>query len=306
MTYKIYELLREKPLSGDEIGKNTGISRAAVNKHIKKLKDSGVKILSKTGVGYQWIEDGINAYSLKYELIKKGMDIDVVFKPTRSTNNDAKQLALSSDKDIIVAAPYQLKGKGRLDREFVSERGGAYFTLVVNSCKLPVAEIMRTVLVTGLAAADAIKSVNIDAKLKWPNDVFVAGKKVAGILMELIASGERAEKLIIGIGINVYNQIPASLKKTAARLADYSEGKIVIPELIARIAQNIYDYLDILKGGGWQELKQRYIAECISLGRRVKYDGYQGEGADITNEGFLVIKGDNEQRIIVSGDVDIC
>jgi len=306
MTYRIYEIIRRGAVSGDEIGKALNISRAAVNKHIKKLKNEGVIIESKSGVGYQWIKDSkVNEYALRYLLNELKINIPVYFKETESTNKDAKVLSMKEEGDFLVVAPHQTAGRGRLNRNFASSEGGAYFTLVLSNTNFPAATVMRTVIIAGLSVLNMLKDYGIESVLKWPNDVYVGGKKVTGILMEVIICGEIADKIIIGIGINVENKIPDDLT-VADNLLNLTGQAPDIAEIIVRTVNNLFNYVSKLKDGKWPEIKEKYRSNCMTIGRLVKFQGKEGIGQGITDEGFLIIKTEEKENTVISGDVEIC
>ena len=307
MTYQIYEMLRQGRISGDEIGRRLSISRAAVNKHIKKLRATGVNMLSTSGIGYEWINDGlINEYSLKYEFKKYGLSNGIICKPTTSTNRDAKELALTEARDMLIVAPYQSKGRGRLSREFESAIGGAYFTLIINGKGIPVALSMRVVLIVGLAVNDMLADYGINGLLKWPNDVFVEGKKITGILMELITEGAETSKIIIGIGINIINKLSDNLSKIATNMKDYTAKPLNIAEIIGNVSKRIYNYIEQLKNGHWEDIKSKYLMKSYNINKNVLCNGVTGIAKGITEEGFLIIDVNGEDNRIITGDVNIC
>lgn len=306
MTYQIYEWLRQGKTSGGEMGRRLNISRAAVNKHIRKLRECEIVIESASGIGYRWIKDNaVNEYGVRYHLRQLKREINVVFKPTESTNTNAKALSMDNSEDLLVVAPYQTEGRGRLDRKFISNKGGAYFSLVINDSGLPVATVMRTVLVAGLAVRDALMDYGIESELKWPNDVMISGRKVSGILLELIASGETADKIIMGIGINVNNQLPDELGEVATRLADYKQI-IDISELIAKVISKIYFYFHKLRSGHWIEIKDKYLKYSYNLNKTVVSGGIKGVAKGITDEGFLIVDSNGKENKIITGDVNLC
>lgn len=303
MTYKVYKLLKNGIISGDEIGKKINMSRAGVNKHIKKLRESGIEITSLKGVGYQ-IKDtnSLNYYQLKYIIDK---NLDIIVKTTESTNNDARAYTLQNSSDLLVTAPIQTKGKGRLKREFISAEGGAYFTLVKNETRLPLANIMRVVLIVGLAVSDTLNEYGISNKLKWPNDIMVNDKKICGILLELISNGMSAEKIIMGIGINVNNEINPAILDIATSMQNILNKEININEIIKSVVDKIYIYIEDLVNGKWAEIKAKYIENSYTLNKIVTSNGITGKAIKLTDEGFLVIQTENEEKTILTGDVNI-
>lgn len=307
MTYTIYRILREESLSGDIIGKRLSISRTAVNKHIAKLRERGVDIKSLKGVGYRWIGDVVvNEYSLMYELEGLGINIPVICKDCESTNKEAKKIALENDNNILIVAPCQSKGKGRSKRDFESLLGGAYFSLIISNVELDLANIMRAVIASGVAVYDILKVFGVSSLLKWPNDVYVNNKKICGILMELITNGEYADKIIIGIGINIDNELSSNLLDTATRLKENTKSNYNVSQIIAMIVDRLLYYVELLKSGDWPIIRNKYINNSYTLQKQVCYNEKKGIAKGIDNQGFLIINSNGEEQKILSGDVDIC
>lgn len=306
MTYQIYKMLRDCNLSGDEIGKRLNVSRAAINKHIMKLRAEGVVINSSSGVGYQWVgENGVNEYAIRYELDNIGLSTELFYQTVGSTNTYAKSRAMDNNSDLLVVAPYQTAGRGRLNKTFSSKEGGAYFSLVINNLNIPLATVMRMVIISGIAVRDTLKQYGINAKLKWPNDVIVDNKKICGILLELMSSGETADKIIIGIGININNNID-DIKDIATRMLEHTSNDICIAKVITEVVKKIYDYIEMLLNGEWKELKIKYESLSYSIGRMVECNSIRGKALRITDEGFLIVEVNGVEERIITGDVNIC
>ncbi|MBI3292842.1 MAG: biotin--[acetyl-CoA-carboxylase] ligase, partial [Elusimicrobia bacterium] len=136
-----------------------------------------------------------------------------------STQSEAKRLAdAGASEGTLVIAERQRKGRGRLGRSWASPPGGLWCSLVLRPQILPAAAPQLT-LVASLAVTDAIAKVtDLRPAIKWPNDVLVEGKKVCGILTEIGIQGNCLQWAIVGIGINVNNEIPPSLIHRAISL----------------------------------------------------------------------------------------
>ena len=302
--YEVYKLLRECNCSGDEIGITLSITRASVNKHIMALRSIGVIIDAKSGSGYKYVRnDSVNEYALAYELEKIGVKCDSICTVADSTSNIAKEYAVSSSGDRLFVSPYQLGGRGRKDRVFNSEIGGMYMSLVLDKVELPLGEVMRMVIATGIAVYNSMNEYGIKTELKWPNDVYVAGKKICGILLELISDGEYANKLIIGVGINTNNKLPAELKSIATTLYKETGLHYDIAKLASVVVNNIYKELSQLKNNGWLDMKKRYEDVSYTIGKSIKYNQVSGMATGITDQGFLIV---DNHKIITAGDVEIC
>ena len=174
----------ENYLSGEALSEELGISRTAVWKAIRILRDEGYTIKAVTNRGYHLIheEDVITEKSLREHLFTRYKNNRLyIYDTLDSTNNRAKQLALeNAPHGTTVIAMQQTAGKGRLGRSFFSPREGIYLSIIIK----PTFDLSKSVLVTAAAAvaiAQAIESVcGRQAQIKWVNDVYLDGKKICG------------------------------------------------------------------------------------------------------------------------------
>jgi BirA family biotin operon repressor/biotin-[acetyl-CoA-carboxylase] ligase len=206
---KIVTLLKSHQaefVSGEKISKTLSLSRAAVWKNIKKLQSFGYKIESKPRIGYR-LHTNTNLL-LPWE-ISDGLQTDIIgrkiyyFDKIDSTQNFALDLAQKPHENgSIIIAERQTNGRGRLDRKWISPKGGIWMSILLR----PNFEPSYTSLfpmVTSLALAVAIeKTLKIKTELKWPNDLTIRGKKIAGILIDASIESNKIDYVIIGIGIN--------------------------------------------------------------------------------------------------------
>lgn len=193
-------------ISGEEISKKFGVTRAAVWKSINALKEKGYKIEGVSRKGYKLIfspdlfikKELINSLSTKFI----GHNIEY-FETVSSTNEVAKDCASKGSADgTLIISEEQNGGRGRFDRPWKSPKGGLWFSLILKPNIEPTAASKITQIV-GAALLNALKSLDIKALIKWPNDVYVNGKKICGILTEMKCDMERVNYLVVGIGINV-------------------------------------------------------------------------------------------------------
>ena len=152
----------------------------------------------------------MNESSLKKQLAKLNIGGLRYFESTGSTNDEALAWAATDAKDFsLVIADEQTRGRGRLDRKWLTPKGSA---LAVSLILRPSAQmrphLSRTVGLSALSIVDACLKLGLSPQIKWPNDVLVNGKKLAGILVESVWSGEDVDSLVIGMGINVHKPSP--------------------------------------------------------------------------------------------------
>lgn len=210
-------------ISGEELSASLDVSRAAVWKAIKTLRDEGYSIEAVTNKGYRMppAGDAITEASIRYALPPELRSSKCFFYDTiDSTNMQAKRLLLSEEiqSGSAIFANHQTAGRGRLGRGFFSPENGIYLSVIIK----PDFDISRSVLVTVAAAAAVAKAIedvcSQDARIKWVNDIYVDSSKVCGILTEAVTDFEsgQIESLVIGIGINTSTEgFPEELKGIA-------------------------------------------------------------------------------------------
>ncbi len=199
---KILNLIEEGTISGESLAEYLGVTRTAVWKRINKLKKLGYTIETSSN-GYRLVErtellleNEIKPF-LKTSFIGKKY---IFFQEIGSTNSYAKQQVF--DDGAVVVAQRQKTGRGRRGRKWISTGKGLYFSIVLKP-KIPLNELLRFSLIFPLSILDTLSAYGIPANIKWPNDVYLNEKKLSGILIESDTEGEVANRVIVGIGINV-------------------------------------------------------------------------------------------------------
>jgi len=200
----IGDMLAKGAFSGQHAANTLGISRTAVFKHIQRLRAEGYNIEAGPR-GYRLIPrfDGLLPLEIKSRLKTERFGREVLtIELTSSTQNAVRALAESgADEGAVVVALEQGVGKGRMGRAWESPKGGLWFSILLRPT-IAVAELHKLSLLFGVAVAESLGSMGLEARLKWPNDVLIGGKKVCGILLESSAESDRVSHVIAGIGIN--------------------------------------------------------------------------------------------------------
>ena len=194
MYKKILEELKKADnyISGEELGEKLSVSRAAIWKGIQKLKEQGYVIEAVSNKGYYLLpeQDLYNEMEIKEELNTKKIGKEIYFyEQTDSTNQCIRRLAKEGKPEGVIAiAEIQTAGKGRRGKSWQSPKGtGIWFSFLLKPNITPPEAPLLTLL-AGLAVCRAIRQQTaLEAKIKWPNDILIAGKKVCGILTELDA-----------------------------------------------------------------------------------------------------------------------
>ena len=298
-------------VSGEYLSKELRVSREAIWKSISLLRRYGYDIQSKKGKGYMlkntsrlllaWeIKDGLNTRFIGKDIIHK----DVI----DSTQDLALRIADKAKEGTIIIAEEQRKGRGRLGRAWIAPRGGIWFSLILKP-KLSLSYITLLPLTIGLGVADALKSFGLDAKLKWPNDVMIKDKKVAGILLDVSSEIDAINYAIIGIGINANVDIDylKGLRATSIKHElGYEIDRIRFMQVLLKAIEDRYMQLYKDRDG----LLEEYKRLCITLNSRVKVtsndEQYNADAIEIDSDGSLIVMLDNNTiRRVHSGDVSI-
>lgn len=298
----------EDYLSGENIGNALGISRIAVNKHIKKLVQNGVNI-SISRKGYKYLKSDILTEStLRSKLLEKDIDLPVFVNAVESTNNEAKRLYTELNSQFLCVAPSQINGKGRMKRVFVSNEGGVYMTLCYKPHNLNITDSLKIVLLTGLAVTKILKKYVNNVSIKWPNDVFVNDKKICGILLESVVAESMTEAMFLGIGVNVFNEIPNNLLDIATSLKIEGVTNVTREDLIVEIIKLLFEMLNEYQKTGFSS----FIDEYTNLSRTINHnvtvnangDKKSGYAVGLSEEGYLLLKTDYGVEKIILGDIE--
>lgn len=317
--YRILELLRRQEgfLSGEDIGRELSITRAAVWKGIKKLREEGYEIEAVTNRGYRLTnpETMYNKRELEQGLKTKTMGQTIYFyEETDTTNNRARELALEgAPEGTLVVAEKQTAGRGRRGKVWESPLGtGIWMSLVLRPQIMP-AEASVLTLLCGLATAEAIEAeTGLSAGIKWPNDILINGKKAVGILTEMDCEMSEVHFVIPGIGINVNTaSFPPEIAEIATSL--YLEcGKTVSRRrLVHKVLERLEEHYEtFLRTGSFAAMLEDYRKHCITLDKEVHVLGREpffAEALDITPEGELLVRrADNgKEEVVFSGEVSI-
>lgn len=302
--------------SGEEISQKLGVTRSAVWKTIKKLQAEGYEIISSTKKGYKLLVSPniITANEIKEELHTDHMGSEIIyFDEVGSTNNEAKSLAREGAKEgTLVVADKQTSGKGRLGRIWTSPAGeGIWMSLILRPSILP-SKACELTLIAGVDMCDAIRKVTgLEAKIKWPNDIVVNGKKVCGILTEMSAQVEGIEFVVIGIGVNVNMEAFSEDLPYASSLAIEGGKEFSRKKIIAAFLERFEkDYDTYTKASDLLFIKERYEENCITLGKTVKLIARGEEtiakALSIDKEGALVVRlEDGSIKEVTTGEVSV-
>jgi len=235
------------------------------------------------------------------------------FTELHSTNIRARELAESgAAQGEIVIAESQTQGRGRLGRRWESPPLSNLYLSIVLRPGLPPKHAPQITLTAAVALVETVASfLPRSPVIKWPNDILVDGKKLAGILTEAACDTERVQYVILGIGLNVNYRaeaMPETLRRRATSMADAAGEKLSRETVLVRLIHDLDRCYGELEESGFAALRPRWEEHFGLRGRRVRVElGSQtiiGRAQGIDSKGALILETDDEQRrSIIAGDV---
>jgi len=260
-------------VSGEYIAEHLGVSRVAVWKQIKSLQNIGYEIESVKNKGYRLVSrpDIPIAEEVTLGLNTKVIGKDIYyFKSLSSTNMLAKKLIKDGvEEGAIVVSDIQLNGRGRKKRNWFSPEGGLWFSVVLYP-HIPLERGMLLTMASSVAIVQGIKeTTGLHPVIKWPNDLLINEKKVCGILTELDAEMDRINYAVIGIGINVNNQLSEDLHGKATSLIHETGSKFSRVKLLRTILKCIDENYNKLKTGDYDSIMDSWFSHTNIIGRNI-------------------------------------
>src|SRR5690554_6753506 len=318
MKHKILDRLHEEKgfLSGEKLSEEFGLSRTAIWKHVKALKADGYQIEPVTRKGYKLVSspDIVNYDEIKEILHTKIIGGKMIhFNSLESTNKTAKEVAVVNDEGTVVVAEQQTKGKGRLGREWISpNRKGLYFSVILKPDTDPT-KVAKLTLLGAASVNRGLLDLGIQSLIKWPNDIVINGKKVAGILTEMSCELGTINHIIIGIGINVNQskeEIPYDLRDRATSLLMESGKAINRKELFAAILNRLDQfYMEFLQDENMDGVLEICRENSAVIGKDVLViqggNSRKGHVVGINHSGELQVRFDTGLETVFSGEVSI-
>jgi BirA family biotin operon repressor/biotin-[acetyl-CoA-carboxylase] ligase len=302
--------------TGPDLASHLRISRTAVWKHIKKLNALGYEIVSHPQKGYQLVHvpDLLIPQEIVPHLETSWLGKDYhYFSRIGSTNDHALQLAnQGAPHGCLVIAEEQTHGKGRLKRSWLSlPRRGIYMSMILRT-PLAIQQAPQSALVAALALVKVLSTqYHLSVTVKWPNDILIQGKKVAGILTEMQSDQDMIRFLIMGIGINVNHtaaELEGPLRYPATSLAIELGNSINRQELLLRILHQFEKGHERFLKEGFAAIVPEMERSSEILGKKIKIhcgsEVFWGKATGFTSQGALrLLTEENTEKIIWVGDV---
>ncbi len=302
--------------SGEALSSKLGLSRTAVWKHVEALRGKGYRIEAVPARGYRLVEvpDRLTELELRPLLATHDLGHTIHFHETLgSTNELAFRLAHEgAEHGEVVVTEQQTAGKGRRGRTWVSPPGlNLYFSAILRP-ELPPQRAPELTLVAAVALTEVLREAGAEASIKWPNDVQIDGRKVAGILTELSAEPERVHFVVLGVGVNLNAQpehFPEELRATATSLALARGQRIPRALFAATLWTRLEEWLDLHLETGFGAIRQRWKELSSTLGQdvlvRTDRREFRGLAEDIDESGALLVRAeDGSVERVLAGDVE--
>lgn len=319
MRDSILKALQEQGhVSGEQLGRRFHISRTAVWKHVNELRRIGYEVDSSPKTGYSFVKspDLVIPEEITPGLHTRIMGRRILYlEEVASTQDEAGEAARSGvEEGVVVISERQTRGRGRKGRLWASpSREGVYFSAILRPNLRP-SQIVQIPLIAGVAVCKGIRRVTpLEPRIKWPNDITIDGRKVAGILAEMSCDMDTVDHIVVGIGVNVNTQcslLPDPAREIATSLAEKCGEYVSRVKLVQSILTELDALYSTFLASGFNALRGEWKAMDNTIGSWVEVrdvnDEIRGKALDIDGEGFLLVRKENgDVKKIISGDVSL-
>jgi len=236
------------------------------------------------------------------------------FQTLSSTNTVAKEHAEKGAKDgTVIVAETQTQGHGRLNRPWISPKGGVWLSVILRT-KIAAHEAPKITLITSVAVARTIDRIcSLKSEIRWPNDVLIGGKKVGGILTEASISGKHMNVIVVGIGINAnfnLKDLPDDLWSSTTTLKEAIGKHVDREELICVLLKEFEECYESFREKKIERLFNEWRGMASFLGKKIEVvsfgENFLGRAIDIDESGALIVELDSgESKKVLSGDVTV-
>ena len=226
-----------------------------------------------------------------------------------STNDEAAAWARAgAPSGAVVIADQQSRGRGRFGRTWHSPPGDDLYFSTVLRPSLPPRAAPPLTLAVAVALAEAVASQGVEPELKWPNDLLLDGKKAAGILTEMVATVERVEFVVVGIGVNLNaRHFPDELSARATSIALAAGRPVERAPFCAELCARLEDWYERFVDGGARPIADAWKRHARLFGKPIAVDNgrarVQGVAEDLDEEGALLVRSDGKLVRVVAGEI---
>lgn len=318
---KIIHILKDHEgrfVSGEIISQEVGITRAAIWKRISTLKSMGYVIDARQNMGYRLMRspDILVPAEVKYRLGTKIVGGEINYYPVlESTNAEAFRAASEGGKDgLVILTDHQTGGKGRLNRTWFSfRRQSVSISVVLRPKIIPYLATMLTYM-TGVALYETIYALTaVKPSIKWPNDILMSGKKVAGVLSELNTETDVVNFAVIGIGVNLNvrkNRFPEEIREVSTSVYEETKKRTKRVAFVKEFLRQMdYWYSVFLRDGGDNRILSEWNERSKIVGQDVKIRSFdeeiEGKVIDVDSYGALIVETkEGVRKRVIAGDLE--
>ena len=305
-------------LSGQDLSDVLRISRVAVWKHIKKIQDLGYTVESKQKLGYKLIK---NSERLLPWEITKGLKTNKIgqrvyyFDSIDSTQNQALKMAAETVNDgTLIVASKQTGGKGRSGRKWISPQGGIWISIILHP-KFDISITTLFPIASALALSKALeKTMSISPELKWPNDLTLNGKKIAGMLVDVSLESNQIENMVLGVGINFdieAKKVEKLLKDTpnfyGVASLNEQKKKIKPVELVQTFLVELEEIYELLNSKQTKKIISEWTKRSSTIGKKIEMnttdETIKGKAIKIDEDGALIVSTGDKIQKVIAGDI---
>lgn len=314
----VLEKLRESAgveVSPSLLSSKLGLSPPQLHAAVEALRARGFEVLHRAG-GYVLVGEPAGSMPEQVRALLPagaGVGHTLLFHDTcHSTNDEAKKAGeKGAAHGTVVLSRQQTGGRGRRGRTWLSLPGEHLYTSVIVRGDLPPERTSELTLVAGVALAEALESCGVAALLKWPNDLEIEGRKVAGILAELVIDPSGNGFVVIGVGVNVRagaDELPEEIRSRATSLDRHTDRSISVAQAAASFYERLDEWLVLHRSLGFDAVLDSWRARSSTLGAQVRalVDGQAiaGVAEDLDATGALVVRdASGRAHRIVAGEV---
>lgn len=316
---KLIQLLavhKDTYISGQTLSDELNISRSAIWKHMNELKKDGYVIEGKSNRGYRIISspDKISENTISWGLETEWLGRKIIHKESvATTQRIAHEMALDGAKHgTVVIANEQTEGKGRINRTFHSKKDdGIWMSIILRPNILPYQAPQLTLLTATVLASVFDQYAKIKPQIKWPNDVLIQGKKISGILTEMQAEQDQVLYVIVGIGININQEIhdfPEEVRDKVTSLKLESNQKWDLVPLIQKMLHIFEEKYHYFIENGFAHVKHDWENYGFRIHERLQittsHNTWSGIFLGVAEDGALMAELDSgEIKKVYSGEI---
>lgn len=306
-------------ISGAQLADVCGVSRTAIWKAMQSLEQDGYTIESARTKGYRldgdvdFVDEAHIAPYLTTTSI--GRTIHYAKEVTSTQTVAAELVKANAPHGTVVLAESQTAGRGRMARPWETTAGKGIWMTVILRPDIPPHQAPQFTLVAAVAVVNAMKALypSLTPEIKWPNDILMNGKKTTGILTEMLAEADCVNALLVGIGINMNQQMtdfPEELQDIATSLAVELGQPVNRAQLVAMICTYLENYTEQYVKHGFSRLKTLWEEASGTIGKQIRAttlrEVLEGKAIGITEDGVLQLQlASGEVRGIYSADIEL-